>query len=104
MLKGARSYDEYLIESLKDPVEASNYLQAALEDGDRQVFLLALRNVAVALGGVRELSKKTKLNRESLYRILSEKGNPELGTLSSILGALGFEVAIRPKKKLKKAA
>ena len=104
MLKGARSYDEHLIQSLKDPAEASSYLQTALEDGNRQVFLVALRNVAVALGGVRELSKRTKLNRESLYRVLSEKGNPELGTLNSILGALGLEVAIRPKKRQKRVA
>jgi len=104
MIKRAKPYDEYLIKSLKDPVEACAYLQAALEDGESKIFLLALRNVAVALGGVGALSKKAKLNRETLYRTLSEQGNPELTTLSAILKALGFEIMIKPKKKMLKRA
>lgn len=104
MAKGAKSYEESLIESLKNPAEASAYLQAALEDGEPQVFMLALKNVAIALGGVADLAKKTKLNRETLYRTLSKKGNPELKTLNSVLSALGLEITIAPKKVSKKAA
>lgn len=103
-MKGAKSYEESLIKSLKDPAEASAYLQAALDDGDPKVFLLALKNVTLALGGVGQLAKKSKLSRESLYRTLSKKGNPELTTLHSILENLGFEITIRPKKGTKKAA
>ena len=44
------SYRRDLIEALKDPKEAAAYLNAALEEGDREVFLLALRNVADANG------------------------------------------------------
>ena len=104
MLKGAKSYEETLIESLKDPAEASAYLQAALEDGEPKVFLLALKNVALALGGVARLAKKSKLNRETLYRTLSKKGNPEWTTLHSILEGLGLEISIKPRKTGKKAA
>ena len=39
------SYDEYLIERLKDPKQAEGYLKTALEDNDPPVFLLALRHV-----------------------------------------------------------
>ena len=46
------SYQKDLIESLKDPCEAAAYLNAAIEEGDRSVFLLALRNVAEAHGGI----------------------------------------------------
>ena len=43
-----KSYHSYLIESLKDPVEAAVYLDAVLEDGDLDHILLALKNVAEA--------------------------------------------------------
>ena len=72
------SYQEDLIEALKDPKEAAAYLNAAIEEGDRKVFLLALRNVAQAHGGMSQIAKKTHLKRESLYRMLSKKGNPEI--------------------------
>jgi probable addiction module antidote protein len=104
MLKGARPYEDHLIQSLKNPAEASAYLQAALEDNDPRVFLLALKNVALALGGVSRLAKKAKLNRVSLYRTLSKRGNPELTTLHTILGSLGLELAIRPRKRMGKKA
>ncbi len=39
------SYQNYLINSLKDPVEAKGYLNAAIEGGDINVILLALQNV-----------------------------------------------------------
>lgn len=44
----SKSYQDYLIESLKDPVEAANYLNAALEDGDYNVIATAVRNVVKA--------------------------------------------------------
>lgn len=69
------SYHENLIASLRDPEEATTYLKLALEeyevDGDTSPFLLALRNVAEASDGMTELAKKTNLNRQNLYRVLS---------------------------------
>lgn len=91
----SKSYQDELTEALKDSQEAQAYLNAALEDGSHEVFLLALRDVAEArLGGVRQLADQTKLNRESLYRMLSEKGNPELSSLNAILTTLGFRLAV----------
>jgi len=69
-------YQKDLIEALKDPTEAAAYLNAALEEGDRETFLLALRNVAEANGGMAAVADKAHLNRESLYRTLSRRGNP----------------------------
>ena len=92
----SKSYQSDLINALKDPLEAQEYLNAALEDGNPEVFLLALRDVAEArLGGIKQLADVTKLNRESLYRMLSEKGNPELNSLNVILSTLGFRLALR---------
>jgi DNA-binding phage protein len=44
-------YQQDLIEALKNPEEAAAYLNAALEEGDRETFLLALRNVTEANDG-----------------------------------------------------
>ena len=88
------SYQKDLIEALKDPCEAAAYLNAAIEEGDRSVFLLALRNVAEARGGMAVLAEKTNLSRESLYRMLSKKGNPEIKSLYMVLHAMGLRLAI----------
>lgn len=91
------SWDEYLIKSIKDPKEAQGYLNAALDDGDLQVFLLALRHVAEAHGGMGKVARACKLNRESLYRMLSKKGNPSLQSLGKLLSSMGFRLAIEKK-------
>ncbi len=89
-----KSYQAELIESLRDSREAAEYLNAALEEEDPELFLLALRNVAEAQGGMAQLAAKAKLNRESLYKMLSERGNPEFRSLDAMLHALGLRLAV----------
>ena len=93
----SKSYQSNLRESLKDPTEAAEYLNAALEDGEPEVFLLALRDVVDSYGGMGKLAASTSLNRENLYRMLSTKGNPEFFSLSNVLDAVGFRLAVEPK-------
>jgi len=93
----SRSYQGSLLEALKDPIEAVEYLNAALEEGEPEVFLLALRDVVDSYGGMSKLSASTSLNRENLYRMLSTKGNPELLSLLTVLNAVGFRLAVEPK-------
>jgi probable addiction module antidote protein len=90
----SRSYKEDLLKALQDDEEAAAYLDAALEADDYAAFLVALRNVAEAQEGVAVLSQKTGLNRESLYRTLSEKGNPVLSSLTKVLQALGYRLSV----------
>lgn len=110
MAKGTTTYQEDLIEALKDPREAAAYLNAAMEEGERALFLLALRNVAEAHGGMAAVSEKAKLNRESMYRMLSKKGNPEIKSILILLHSMGLKLSIEPKirptksTKIKKAA
>jgi len=59
-----------------------------------QAFLLALKDVAEAQGGLSKLAERTNLNRPNLYRALSAKGNPKLETISTILHGLGFRLSI----------
>ena len=89
------SYRESLLESLRNPEDAAQYLNACLEDEDARVFLMALRDLADARGGLRALSRDAHLNRESLYRMLSKSGNPSLESLASVLGACGLRLAVQ---------
>ena len=54
-------YEDWLIESLKDRKEAAAYLEAAIENGDQAVLMLALRHVAQAQGGVAEIARRANL-------------------------------------------
>lgn len=98
----SRSYQTKLVDSLRDPEEAAAYLSAALEEIDKELFLLALRNVADAQGGLSRLAEVTGLNRENLYRMLSDKGNPEFYSLVTLLDALGFQLMVEPKQAASK--
>lgn len=94
-MKPSKSYHEDLLKRLADPGYAAEYLNACLEDGDEGVFLLALRDVAQAHGGISQLARKTHLNREHLFRLLSRKGNPQLHSLRQIVDAMGFKFTLR---------
>jgi probable addiction module antidote protein len=69
-----------------------------LEDGDPCAVPIALRTVADAVGGMTVLAEKTGLSRETLYRTLSDRGNPRLDTLSAILAAFGLRLSVRPTR------
>ena len=97
------NYQDELLKQLKDPAEAAEYLNACYKDSE-EVFLAALRNVVEARGGVSAVAKLTELNRENLYRVLSERGNPKLSSLSSILDAVGIVIQFAPSAKRRKAA
>ncbi len=96
-------YKKFLFERLQDLEMAAGYLTASLEEGE-EAFLLAVKDVAEARGGIASLAKAAQLNREGLYDMLSEKGNPRLSSLSAIIEALGMKVEFSPKLNGKKAA
>ncbi len=95
-----KNYQEWLLEKLKDHDEAIAYLNTALEEslkGDEEsqyLFLIALRNVAEAQGGLSNLAKKAHVGRESLYKTLSENGNPKWHTLLSLVLAMGLNLKL----------
>ncbi len=90
------SYDEFLQEELRDPELAAEYLTAAAEEGSVELFLIALRNVTEAQGGIAEIAEATHLNRQTMYRTLSSEGNPTLSTLLAILRAVGLNLSFTP--------
>ena len=88
----AVSYTKLLQKRLKDPEQAAEYLTACYEEGP-DVFLLGLRDVVEAQGGVGRAARLTHLNRENLYRLFSRNGNPRLSSLNAVLAALGLKVS-----------
>ena len=94
------NWHEYLIERLTNPEKARSYLNVSLEeyqaDGDLPFFLLGLRNVVEAQGGVPILAKRIGIVPEELSEILSGEAAPRLDTFISILTALGYRLSIAP--------
>lgn len=93
------SYQNLLQDELKDPDFAAKYLTASMDEGSLSEFLLALRNVAEAHGGLGVISEITELNRQSMYKMLSEDGNPTLSSLVSLLGAMGINISFTVSEK-----
>ena len=90
------SHDECTIQELRnDPQFAVEYLKVALEDSENPgVLLIALRRVAEARGGIAKVAKLAGIERESLYRALSAKGNPRLSTLVAVTKAVGLKLTV----------
>ena len=86
-------YETGLRASLSDPDEAAAYLNAALEENDQEVFLLALRDIAEARGFT-QIAQNAVLNRENLYRMLSASGNPQLSSLNALLRSVGLRLSV----------
>ncbi|BCB06416.1 DNA-binding prophage protein [Vreelandella venusta] len=90
-----KSHDAAVVEMLRDdPSMALDYLRTAFdeldEEGGESAFLMALRHVVEAQGGVAAIAERAKVSRESLYRALSPKGNPTLRTMTAVIKATGI--------------
>jgi probable addiction module antidote protein len=85
---------------VQDVGNAAEYINAAIEDGEWEVFLLALRDVAKARGGMTAVAEKAQLGRESLYKVLSKRGNSEFKSIASVLHGMGLRLTVEPETKL----
>ncbi len=90
------SHDEMRRRKLKDDPEfAAEYLKAALEDMDEpKVLLIALRRITEARGGFTKIARAAGIERESLHRALSVRGNPRLSTLVAVTKAVGLRLTV----------
>jgi len=89
-------HEEWIVKALRDDRKfAVEYLRAALEDeDDPRVLLVALRQLAEARGGIAKIAKAAGIERESLYRALSKRGNPRMSTLVAVARALGLKLTL----------
>jgi probable addiction module antidote protein len=79
---------------LTDVESIAAYLDAALEDGDPELIKAALGDIARAKG-MSEIAAATGLSRTSLYKALSEDGNPEFTTVVKVLQAIGLRIGVK---------
>ena len=82
---------------LDDEETIAEYLSAALEDPNPDIFLVAVRDVARARG-MAQLARDTGLGRESLYKALAPGAKPRYDTLLKVLNALGVKLYVEPTK------
>lgn len=80
---------------LDNDIVISEYLNAALEDENPNVFLQAIADVAKARG-MSKLAKDTGLGRESLYKALAPGAKPRYDTIIRLVRALGVELHTTP--------
>ena len=80
---------------LNDEETIAEYLTAALEDPNPDVFLAAIRDVARARG-MAQLAKDAGLGRESLYKALTPGAKPRYDTVLKLLHALGVKISATP--------
>jgi probable addiction module antidote protein len=82
-----------VVDHLNSEEEIVGYLNAVLEEDDQELLLAALGDVARARG-MTQVSRETGLGRESLYKALSEQGNPEFATVQKVLRSLGLKLRV----------
>lgn len=94
--KPSISHDRAIVEELRrEPEFAAEYLKAALDESDEpRVLLIALRHIAEARGGIAKVARAAGVERESLYRALSARGNPRLSTLVAVTKAIGMRLTV----------
>jgi probable addiction module antidote protein len=93
-----RHYEEGLLQRLSNPDYAAEYLAQVLASRDKAAFLVALRDVVEASGGMSAISRRAGLREPALAKAFSKRANPSLETLQEILGALGLRVSVAAAK------
>lgn len=95
----SKKYKEnYLHEQLKNTKDAAAYLNECLQDDDPAVFLVAIRDVIKANGGMTVVAEEIERNRESLYKSFSKNGNPGINTLVDVLDMFGLEFKVQKSR------
>ncbi len=90
-----------IVEYLDNEEVITEYLSAAAEDPNPDVFLAALGDVAKAKG-MTQIARESGLGRESLYKALSKGAHPRFETINAVIRALGVKIAIVQGEKAKK--
>lgn len=83
-------------EILTDDEVIIEYLKAALEEDDPELFVKAVGTVARAMG-MTNVAQEAQLGRPSLYKALSSERDPRIGTVMKVLGKLGVRLTVAPK-------
>ena len=92
------TWDAFLVEQLKEEGDVSGYLDAVIEEyqihGNLAAVQLALQYVVEAQGGISELAEKIGIEPHLLSKVLASTKTPKIGTLRTVLNALGCHLPI----------
>lgn len=97
MSKKFRKFTELLDEYLLDEQFAADFLSQALEEEDFSTFILSLKDVIRVHGSIKSIAEKAHLSRSTIYNLFSEKTNPELKTIISLLHTIGYDLKVIKK-------
>ena len=86
-----------MAEHINNKEDVIAYLEAALEENDTALLLAVIGDIARSKG-MTQMAKDLNLARESLYRSLSQDGNPSFNTIVKVLDNLGYGINIYQKK------
>ena len=89
------SFDDYMVQSMKDPAQAAAYIEAVIDLEDPAALLVALRHVAKA-HGMTEVDRRADVGDKNLFKALSATGNPTLATVHKVLAAVGLRLSVEP--------
>ena len=82
-----------IAEHLQTENDIRNFLNEVAATGNESDFIHALSTAARAMG-MTEVAKKAGVTRASLYKSLSENGNPRFETISKVTKALGCRLMV----------
>jgi len=85
-----------MAEHINTKEDVIGILEAALEENDMEFLFSVIGDIARSKG-MAQIAKDLNLARESLYRSLSQDGNPSFSTIFKVLDNLGFQLSIRQK-------
>lgn len=80
---------------LETPEDIAAYLEAALEDGDPNLVIAVLGDIARSKG-MAQIARETGLGHENLHQALSPEGHPEFATILRVLQVLGLRLQVVP--------
>ena len=73
----------------------AEYLNVVLEEGDDSEIVVAIGNIAKAIG-MTKIAEETGMSRPSLYKALSEGAKPQFSTIMKVLKAVGGQIRVNP--------
>lgn len=84
-----------IAEYLDEEEMVQEYLNTVLEEGNSQEIIVALGNVAKAIG-MTKIAEQTGLSRPSLYKALSPDSKPQFETILKVIRAIGENLQLKP--------
>ena len=73
----------------------AEYLNIVLEEGDDSQIIVAIGNIAKAIG-MTKIAEETGMSRPSLYKALSDGAKPQFSTIMKVLRAVGGQIRVNP--------